>query len=366
MFALKSFAQVPVEIHNSTGAIGALNPFPVTFSGSIDVESPLAIIDNGGSITVDNAGTFAVQAAQSGVWSVGISGAVTVSATNLDIRDLTATSDSIRIYANTAKDGSGTNYVPIVDADGNLQIDVLSLPAITASNLDIRDLTSVSDSVSAVQSGTWNIGSVTTLPNITIGSMPAVTATDLDIRDLTSVSDSVKVEGGNTADVKVTLDSEIVAVTGAFFQETQPVSIATMPSTPVTGTFWQETQPISGSVTVSGTVGTSTTLVRKESSQDLSAGALNYTTDFAAKTKVLQVLLHASTTISETVNISFNSTTGANYDTVIKSETLSSAANIAWIPDNFVLLSGDEVTVTCTNGGGTGTVYVTIVGETLN
>ena len=122
-------------------------------------------------------------------------------------------------------------------------------------------------------------------------------------------------------------------------------------------------------VTFSGsidTVGTSTTLVRKESSQDLSAGALNYTTNFAAKTKVLQVFLHASTNISETVTISFNSTTGANYDTVIKSETLSSAANVAWIPDNFVLLSGDEVTVTCTNGGGTGTVYVTIVGETLN
>lgn len=31
--------------------------------------------------------------------------------------------------------------------------------------------------------------------------------------------------------------------------ETQPVSIATMPSTPVTGTFWQATQPVSGSVT---------------------------------------------------------------------------------------------------------------------
>ena len=28
--------------------------------------------------------------------------------------------------------------------------------------------------------------------------------------------------------------------------ETQPVSIATMPSTPVTGTFWQATQPVSG------------------------------------------------------------------------------------------------------------------------
>lgn len=37
------------------------------------------------------------------------------------------------------------------------------------------------------------------------------------------------------------------AVTGTFFQTTQPVSIASMPSTPVTGTFWQTTQPVSGS-----------------------------------------------------------------------------------------------------------------------
>jgi len=35
------------------------------------------------------------------------------------------------------------------------------------------------------------------------------------------------------------------AVSGTFYQATQPVSIATMPSTPVTGTFWQTTQPVS-------------------------------------------------------------------------------------------------------------------------
>jgi hypothetical protein len=40
------------------------------------------------------------------------------------------------------------------------------------------------------------------------------------------------------------------AVTGTFWQATQPVSIATMPSTPVTGTFWQATQPVSGTVTI--------------------------------------------------------------------------------------------------------------------
>ncbi len=40
-----------------------------------------------------------------------------------------------------------------------------------------------------------------------------------------------------------------VAVTGAFYPATQPVSIASMPTTPVTGTFWQATQPVSGPLT---------------------------------------------------------------------------------------------------------------------
>lgn len=34
--------------------------------------------------------------------------------------------DDILIYANTVKDGSGTSYVPLVDADGHLQVDILS------------------------------------------------------------------------------------------------------------------------------------------------------------------------------------------------------------------------------------------------
>lgn len=45
-------------------------------------------------------------------------------------------------------------------------------------------------------------------------------------------------------------------VTGTFFQTTQPVSIATMPTTPVTGTFFQATQPVSGTVTAVQPTGT--------------------------------------------------------------------------------------------------------------
>lgn len=96
------------------------------------------IQDGGNTITVD--GTVA--ATQSGTWVLGANdgvdigdvtinnASIAVTASDLDIRDIVATQDSILIYANTAKDGSGTNYVPLVDADGHLQVDVLSSPAI--------------------------------------------------------------------------------------------------------------------------------------------------------------------------------------------------------------------------------------------
>ena len=86
-----------------------------------------------------------------------------------------------------------------------------------------------------------------------------------------------------------------VAVTGTFFQATQPVSIATMPTTAVTGTFFQGTQPVSvsalpaltagaaviGAVTQSGTwnIGSITTVA-------LPTGASTETTLAAASAKL--------------------------------------------------------------------------------
>ncbi len=40
--------------------------------------------------------------------------------------------DSVVVFSNTAKDGSGTNYTPLVDSDGHLQVDVLG---VTSSNI---------------------------------------------------------------------------------------------------------------------------------------------------------------------------------------------------------------------------------------
>ena len=69
----------------------------------------------------------------------------------------------------------------------------------------------------------------------------------LDV-DVTRVSGSVAVTGTfwqTTQPVSGTFWQATQPVSGTFWQTTQPVSIATMPSTPVTGTFWQTTQPVS-------------------------------------------------------------------------------------------------------------------------
>lgn len=71
----------------------------------------------------------------------------------------------------------------------------------------------------------------------------------------TTITGSVAVTGPLT---DTQLRATAVPVSGTFFQATQPVSIATMPSTPVTGTFWQATQPVSGTVTANAGTGTFT------------------------------------------------------------------------------------------------------------
>ena len=103
--------------------------------------------------------------------------------------------------------------------------------AVYANSLDVRALASGTDSVSAVQSGTWNVGTVTTVTGIT--NTVTVSATDLDVRDIAYTQDSIAVYGSQntvlqqkvtTNDLIVTLDGESVGVTGTFWQVTQPVS----------------------------------------------------------------------------------------------------------------------------------------------
>lgn len=116
--------------------------------------------------------------------------------------------DSVAVWSNTAKDGSGTNYQPIVDSDGHSQVDVLSsaLPsgASTAANQTtiIGHVDGIETLLGTIDADTGNISTkIDTLAGAVSGTevqvdvltMPTTTvqATNLDIRDLVSTADSV-------------------------------------------------------------------------------------------------------------------------------------------------------------------------------
>ena len=120
-----------------------------------------------------------------------------------------------------------------------------------------------------------------------------------------------------------------------------------------------------GNLAVAAT--TAMTLVRKESSQALGTGALSYTTNFAAKTKVKQIIFKAASAITQTVTFSFDSKTNATYDATLASEDLVAEQSYTYMPADMILESGDEIVIGCTNSGTPAIlVYVTVVGETLS
>ncbi len=114
---------------------------------------------------------------------VAVANSVVVTATDLDIRDLTSASDSVAAVQ------SGTWEVALDTAT----LAALESITVSATDLDIRDLAFATDSVTAHQGGSWEVslsaGSLAALESIT------VSATDLDIRDLAFATDSVDVSG---------------------------------------------------------------------------------------------------------------------------------------------------------------------------
>jgi len=145
-----------------TEADGDYSRLRVNNQGALWVkhDGTLTVAADGGSFAVTQSGAWTVAATQSGTWSVEQSGSWTVGISGIS---------------------DGTDSLDI-NADGSINA------VVTATDLDIRDLDSASDSVAAVQSGTWTVQQ---------GGAPwSVSATDLDIRDLSHATDSVKIGDG--------------------------------------------------------------------------------------------------------------------------------------------------------------------------
>lgn len=165
---------------------------------------------------------------------------IVVTATDLDIRDLSHTTDSIAL-------GDGTDLLAI-NADGSINI------TDNGSTISIDDgagSITVDGTVAATQSGAWTVGvsgisdgadsldinadgSINITDNgssltiddggssITVDGSVTVSATDLDIRDLTHVSDSVSIGDGTDLLGVYNVGDAISAATGlVMFAEDQ-------------------------------------------------------------------------------------------------------------------------------------------------
>jgi hypothetical protein len=180
----------PTLVSATRDANATANPIFVQLTDGTD----LALIDASGNlgVTISNA-------------------SIVVTATDLDIRDLTHVSDSVKI-------GDGTDFLAVA-ADGSIAV------TDNGGSLTVDGTVAATQSgawtVAATQSGTWNIGTVTSITNavtiqdggnvisvddaggsltvdgtVAISGTVTVSATDLDIRDLSHAQDSVKVGDG--------------------------------------------------------------------------------------------------------------------------------------------------------------------------
>lgn len=149
-----------------------------------------------GSFLIGSGGTVISETGSS--LNVNVTNSLTISATDLDIRDL--------VFATDKVDVSGSE----------VSLDAATLAAlenitVSATDLDIRDLVYTQDSITAHQGGTWIIDSITNAVN--------VSATNLDIRDLSHSQDSIKIGDGTNflavnGDGSINVNADISVVNG--------------------------------------------------------------------------------------------------------------------------------------------------------
>ena len=181
--------------------------------GTVTTVSAVTAISN--ALPAGNNNIGDVDAIQSGTWNItNVSGTVSLPTGASTLAEQQTQTTALQLLDDAVyTDGTGTPSKALgiagtdgtnpqivkVDSNGELQVDVLSMPTttVTATDLDVRDLTSASDSVAAVQSGTWNIGTVTAVTAISnalpagtnaIGKLAANSGVDIGDVDVTSIA----------------------------------------------------------------------------------------------------------------------------------------------------------------------------------
>jgi hypothetical protein len=94
---------------------------------TVDFTRPVPVTDNAGSLTIDDGGgNISIDDGGNVISVDDAGGSLTVDQALLD-----HATDDVLVYFNTQPDGLGADTVPIVDAAGHLQIDIITAPTIT-------------------------------------------------------------------------------------------------------------------------------------------------------------------------------------------------------------------------------------------
>lgn len=101
-----------------------------------------------------------------------------------------------------------------------------------------------------------------------------------------------------------------------------------------------------------------------QGSQDLSLGEMSQDFEFNAAVKLVTVYIKSSLPITEEVTISFISSSGNNYNTVIDSKVMQLESSYVFAAaGDIALTEGDKIRVEVTNANLSGVVYATVKAE---
>jgi len=231
---------------------------------------------------------------------------------------------------------------------GKMQVDVITMPTVTvdAIDLDIRDLTSVSDSVEVLQATGTNLHAVIDSGAIT------VSATDLDTRDLVNTADSVAIYGsddGGTTNRIIKTDAG-----GAIQVDLEVASVDVTSVIPGVGAT--NLGKVEDAAHASGDVGVMALAVENEDQADLSTGDKDYTPIAVTKEGNVIVKQEGTIAVTETTPITGFATSAkqlADGHNVVVTSAPSTVVTATDLDIRSLANATDSVSIYGSDDGGT-------------
>jgi hypothetical protein len=300
----------------------------------------------------------------------------------VDTRDLKNLQDSVLIYGhdgltNTQISVDHKGHLSIVSAFDGLSIHVMAQDAITGNQVNIQSHTN--------QLGVAlhdNQGNAYTALN----PLPVDTEINVDIEALTYAKDSVEVyghDGITNRRIKLGTDGkaqiQLYDQNGAAYTALNPLPVDTEIDVNIEPLAYTKDSVLiygfdgvtstriatdaMGYVQISSTNGL-TVMNHAKLTKTIATGSgvINTTTALTTDFRLDHISLHLSTPSSDGLTISLDSGDTAPYDTVLKSQALSSTTDLLWVPDyKLSFVSGDNIKVAFSNSTGStfGLIIVT-------